>query len=228
VAVTGAAPVLHVDRLYRFFRAGDEEVLALQGVSFDLYAGETVAVVGPSGSGKSTLLACATGLDEPSGGSVWLDDVRLSHRSEAIRARMRGAAMGLLAQQRNLVPHLTVLGNVVLAQRLTARQRGQSAPAAREVLDQVGIGDRWHAYPDQLSGGEAARAGLAVALANGPRLIVADEPTGELDEATEGLVLGLIRRSAETGSAVLVASHSRAVRRSADRELVLENGALTA
>ncbi|MGI8522777.1 MAG: ABC transporter ATP-binding protein [Nocardioides sp.] len=223
-------PVLHVDRLYRFFRAGDEEVLALQGVSFDLHAGETVAVVGPSGSGKSTLLSCVTGLDEPSGGSVWLDGVRLSHRSEAVRARMRGAAIGLLAQQRNLVPHLTVLGNVALAQRLGAGRRRATvpaAPAAREVLDQVGIGDRWHAYPEQLSGGEGARAGLAVALANGPRVIVADEPTGELDETTEQVVLDLLRRSAAAGSAVLVASHSAAVRRSADRELVLENGALT-
>jgi putative ABC transport system ATP-binding protein len=227
VAVTGVDPVLHVDRLYRFFRAGDEEVLALQGVSFDLHEGETVAVVGPSGSGKSTLLACVTGLDEPSGGSVWLDGVRLSHRSEAARARMRGAAMGLVAQQRNLVPHLTVLGNVTLAQRLAARRRGHPAPAAREVLDRVGIGDRWHAYPDQLSGGEASRAGMAVALANGPRIIVADEPTGELDEASESVVLDLLRRCAAAGSAVLVASHSSAVRRSADRELVLRDGALT-
>lgn len=226
--MTGTTPVLHVDRLYRFFRAGDEEVLALQGVSFDLHAGETVAVVGPSGSGKSTLLSCVTGLDEPSGGSVWLDGVRLSHRGEAVRARMRGASMGLLAQQRNLVPHLTVLANVELAQSLGAAHRGTPPPPAREVLDQVGIGDRWHAYPDQLSGGESARAGLAVALANGPRLIVADEPTGELDETTEQVVLDLLHRSAAAGSAVLVASHSVAVRRRADRELILENGALTA
>jgi putative ABC transport system ATP-binding protein len=226
VAVTAPTPVLDVTRLYRFFRAGDEEVLALQGVSFTLCEGETVAVVGPSGSGKSTLLACVTGLDEPSGGSVWLDGVRLSHRSEAARARMRGASMGLLAQQRNLVPHLTVLGNVALAQRLAGRFRSNRAPAAREILDQVGIAERWHAYPEQLSGGEAARAGLAVALANSPRIIVADEPTGELDDATEDVVLDLLRRSAAAGSAVLIASHSSAVRRSADRELTLENGTL--
>lgn len=213
---------MRVDRLYRFFRAGDEEVLALQGVSFDLRPGEMVVVVGPSGSGKSTLLSCVTGLDEPSGGSVWLDGTRLSHQPEGVRARMRAASIGMVAQDRNLVPHLTVLGNVVLAQRLV----GRPATSPRAVLDAVGIGHRWHAYPEELSGGESARAGLAVALANSPRVIVADEPTGELDESTEELVLDLFRSSATAGAAVLIASHSPEVRRCADRELVLEDGAL--
>lgn len=216
--------MLRADRVYRFYRAGDEETLALQGVSLELQAGEMVAVVGPSGSGKSTLLSCLAGLDEPSGGTVWVGDQRLSFQPEPVRARLRAEHIGIVGQRNNLFTHLSVGANVRLAQQLAARDH--SDPDM--VLDSVGMSGRKGAYPAELSGGEAARAGLAVALANAPAVVIADEPTGELDEATEHRILSLLRKLAEHGRAVLIASHSQAVRRAADRVLALEDGRLRA
>ncbi len=215
-------PILEAASLYRFFRAGDEETLALRGVSVTLRAGEMVAVVGPSGSGKSTLLACLAGLDEPDGGSVRIAGDRLSHRSEQTRARLRAQRIGLLFQSRNLLGHLTVIQNVALAQQFARRPPDALAPGV--VLDSLGIAGRSHAYPNQLSGGELARAGLAVAVANDPVVLLADEPTGELDTATERVVLGILRRRADAGTAILVASHSPAVAAAADRIIVLSDG----
>ncbi|HEX3336558.1 MAG TPA: ABC transporter ATP-binding protein [Jatrophihabitans sp.] len=209
--------------LYRFFRAGDEETLALQGVSLRIESGEFVAIVGPSGSGKSTLLSCLAGTDEPDGGTVRLGAGRLSHQPEPVRARLRGRHIGLLFQSANLLSHLTVSQNVTLAQRLA--RTGRPEPVT-SLLGSLGIGGRSHAYPGQLSGGELARAGLAVALANRPAVLLADEPTGELDLATERGVLGLIRARADAGVGVVVASHSPAVAAAADRVVRIADGRL--
>ncbi|MEU6089053.1 ABC transporter ATP-binding protein [Streptomyces sp. NPDC047085] len=217
-------PVLAARELYRFYRAGEEETLALRGVSLRVGRGETVAVVGPSGSGKSTLLACLAGLDEPSGGEVRVDGVRISHRPETERARLRARHIGVLLQTRNLLPHLSVRDNVRLPQRAAGRK---PAASARELLTQVGLGERMHALPRQLSGGELARAGLAVALANSPALLLADEPTGELDGETEQMVLAMLRERAAQGCAVLIVTHSTDVVRSADRVIALEDGRAT-
>jgi putative ABC transport system ATP-binding protein len=221
-AGTGNGTVLRADRLYRFFRAGDEESLALCGVSLTLAPGEVVAVTGPSGSGKTTLLRCLTGVDEPSGGTVWLGRERMSHRPDPVRSKLRARHLGILAQGGNLFEHLSVLANVRLAQRLSDR----TPDPPNDLLSRLGLEHRAHALPDQLSGGEAARAALAVALANRPEILVADEPTGELDEATEARVLDLITTHAANGGSVLVASHSEAVRRRADRIITLDDGAV--
>jgi putative ABC transport system ATP-binding protein len=222
---TGAAPVIEARSLYRFFRAGDEEVLALRGVTVAVHPGELVAVVGPSGSGKSTLLACVAGLDEPDGGAVWIGGQRLSHQPERRRARLRARHVGVLYQDRNLLPHLSVVNNVRLAQRIA----GANPSTHPEVLlASLGIGNRGAAHPDQLSGGESARAGLAVALANAPSVLLADEPTGELDTATEADVLVVLRRHASTGAAIMVASHSPAVAAAADRVIGLRDGQVVA
>jgi len=207
--------------LYRFYRAGEEETLALRGVSLTVRRGETVAVVGPSGAGKSTLLACLAGLDEPSGGDVHVDGVRISHRPETERARLRARHIGVLLQSRNLLPHLTVRDNIRLAQRAV---RGRPSVAAEALLEQVGLGRRTRALPRQLSGGELARAGLAVALANSPAVLLADEPTGELDGGTEQLVLRMVRERAADGCAVLIVTHSAEAVRIADRVITLEDG----
>ncbi|MGW3313810.1 ABC transporter ATP-binding protein [Streptomyces sp. NPDC001073] len=207
--------------LYRFYRAGEEETLALRGVSLRVERGETVAVVGPSGAGKSTLLACLAGLDEPSGGDVHVDGVRISHRPETERARLRARHIGVLLQSRNLLPHLTVRDNIRLAQRAV---RGRPAVSAEALLEQVGLGRRTRALPRQLSGGELARAGLAVALANSPAVLLADEPTGELDGGTEQLVLRMVRERAADGCAVLIVTHSAEAVRIADRVIALTDG----
>ncbi|WP_241842129.1 ATP-binding cassette domain-containing protein [Pseudofrankia sp. BMG5.36] len=215
--------VLRAASLYRFFRAGDEETLALQGVSLAVAPGEILAVAGPSGSGKSTLLACLAGIDEPDGGTVTVAGRRLSHRLEAERARLRASLVGLLFQSANLLAHLTVARNIQLVRRLV---RGPVATPVDDLLDQLGIGRRGGAYPAELSGGELARAGLAVALANDPVVLLADEPTGELDLATERAVLELLRARARAGLAVVIASHSPAVAAAADRTVSLTDGRL--
>ncbi len=214
--------VLQAHSLYRFFHAGDDETLALQGVSLALAPGEMVAVTGPSGSGKSTLLACLAGLDEPDGGSVTVDGTRLSRRPEEERARIRGARIGMLFQQANLVGHLSLADNLALAQRIGVGTAG--AQWLGQVLERCGIDHRASARPSQLSGGELARAGLAVALANDPPVILADEPTGELDTVTANRVLGLLRDRANAGSAVLIVTHSSEVAAAADREIRLLDG----
>jgi putative ABC transport system ATP-binding protein len=216
--------VLEAQSLYRFFHAGDDETLALRGVTLELEPGEIVAVTGPSGSGKSTLLACLAGLDEPDGGMVSVAGERLSRRPEAARARLRSRHIGLLYQQINLVGHLSVADNVALAQRLAGGRRALSP----DVLERCAIAHRAGARPAQLSGGELARAGLAVALANAPAVVLADEPTGELDEVTAERILDLLAQLAEAGAAVLVVTHSPQVAGRADREIRLRDGQVQA
>jgi putative ABC transport system ATP-binding protein len=217
--VVAVTPVLAARDLYRFFHAGDDEALALRGVSLEVEAGEIVAVTGPSGSGKSTLLACLAGLDEPDGGAVTVDGERLSRRPEEERAAVRARRIGMLYQQGNLVGHLSVAGNLAVARSLGG---GTAAPG--ELLERCGIAGRAHARPAQLSGGELARAGLAVALANDPAILLADEPTGELDGATAERVLTLLRERAAEGMAVVVVTHDDAVAAAADREIRLRDG----
>ncbi|MDQ1436179.1 MAG: putative transport system ATP-binding protein, partial [Actinomycetota bacterium] len=186
--------------LYRFYHAGDDETLALRGVSLEVEAGELVAVMGPSGSGKSTLLACLAGLDEPDGGMVRIDGEPLSRRSEETRAALRARSIGVLFQSGNLLDHLTVAENVDVARRLAHNVR--TLRPVSDLLADLGIGDRAHSRPSRLSGGELARAGLAVAIANEPSVVLADEPTGELDHATASRVIALLRARADDGAAV--------------------------
>jgi putative ABC transport system ATP-binding protein len=180
-----------------------------------------VAVTGPSGSGKSTLLGLLAGLDDPDGGTVRVAGERLSRRGEAERARIRARRVGVLYQLVNLVGHLDVTANVRLAQRLA--RTGARTPVAA-ILDAVGLSARASALPRELSGGEVARAGLAVALANDPDLLLCDEPTGELDGATAQRVLTLLRERAAGGTAVIVVTHSDAVAKAADRVVALRDG----
>jgi putative ABC transport system ATP-binding protein len=218
--------VLDARSLYRFYHAGDDETLALQGVTLAVEAGEIVAITGPSGSGKSTLLAVLAGLDEPDGGTVQIDGERLSRRPEEERAAIRARRLGVLYQQHNLVGHLSVDDNVALAQRLGGKPG--SSERRRALLEHCGIAGRAHARPSQLSGGELARAGLAVALANDPAVVLADEPTGELDEDTAARVLELLRRRADDGGAVLLVTHAPQVAAVADREVRLRDGRVEA
>lgn len=211
--------------LYRFFRAGEEETLALKGVSLAVSPGELVAVTGPSGSGKSTLLSCLAGLDEPDGGTVLVEGARMSHQPEPVRARMRAKRIGFLAQSANLFEHLTVAANLAFVHALAAEP---TRSPRRDLLESVGLGGRGAAYPSELSGGEAARAGLAVALAGAPAVVLADEPTGELDSAAEMDVLSLLVGAARGGVAVVVASHSPAVAAAADRVVHLDDGRVVA
>ena len=215
------APVVEAIDLYRFFHAGDDETLALRGVSLRLYQGEVVAVTGPSGSGKSTLLSCLAGLDEPDGGTVRIAGEVMSRRPEGERASLRARKVGMLFQSGNLIDHLSVEQNIQFVQGLVGAVDHQRIAV---LLDDVGLGDRTRSAPATLSGGEAARAGLAVALANQPVVVLADEPTGELDQASADRIMDLLRRHAHGGAAVLLVTHNPHVAAFADREISLLDG----
>jgi putative ABC transport system ATP-binding protein len=193
--------------LYRFFHTRQSETLALRGVNLAIEGGEMVAVVGPSGSGKSTLLACLAGLDEPDGGHVELIG--------------RAASIGILMQSANLFPTLTVVDNAKIPMLLSGKV---DMARIQKLLSNVGLAGRGNARPGQLSGGELARAGLAVALAADPRVLLADEPTGEVDVATEASILDFLREQRESGIAILVSTHSRALTARADRVIHLRDG----
>src|SRR5258706_2989242 len=207
--------------LYRFFHTGAAETLALRGVSLTLEAGEMVAVIGPSGSGKSTLLACLAGLDEPDGGHVEVLGKRLTRQPETGRARIRAAAIGMLMQSGNLFPALTVADNIMIPMRLARRV---DTTRVEMLLSYVGLAGRRHALAGQLSGGELARAGLAVALAARPQVLLADEPTGEGDAHTEARPLQLLHAERAAGTAILIATHSTGIGAQADRIIRLQDG----
>jgi putative ABC transport system ATP-binding protein len=215
-----AAPVIDAQDLYRFYHAGDDETLALRGVSLAVDAGEVVAVLGPSGSGKSTLLGCLAGLDDPDGGVVHVLGERMSRRRESERAGLRAASIGVLLQSGNLLEHLSVLENLRLAQRLS----GGGVRTPRELLDAVGLSDRGGHSPSRLSGGEASRAGLAVALAGDPRVLLADEPTGEVDADNEHAIVRILLEEASRGTAVVVVTHSERLAAAATRVVRLRDG----
>ena len=187
--------------------------------------GQVHALLGENGAGKSTLLGCLSGLDEPAGGSVSVGGEQISHRPEAVRARIRSRRLGILLQSGNLLAHLTIRDNIRLAQAAAGSKASRSPDS---LLDEVGLTERARAVPQELSGGELARAGLAVALSNDPDALLADEPTGELDGETEQRVLELIRSRAAAGQGVLVVTHSSLVMRIADRVIHLHDGRIAA
>jgi len=220
-APAAATRALEAVDVYRFYHAGEDETLALRGVSFHVDLGEMVALLGPSGSGKSTLLACLAGLDEPDGGYVVLRGQRLTRRPEAERAAQRAAHVGVLLQSGNLLEHLSVEGNVALPMRLAHA----FDPRRRDsLIARVGLLDRRRARPSELSGGEAARAGLAVALACRPTVLLADEPTGEVDAETEQQLLELFDEHRRARGALVIATHSEALAAHADRVVRLLDG----
>ena len=214
-------PVIEAFDIYRFYHTREEETLALRGVSIHVDRGETVVVMGASGSGKSTLLTCLCGLDEPDGGYVELMGKRLTRRPEVERAKMRATEIGILLQSSNLFEYLSVEDNVRLKMHLARKVDEQQL---KELINWVGLYSRRKARPSQLSGGEAARAGLAVALATSPSLLLADEPTGEVDAQTERQLLNLLAVRRQQGGATLIATHSNVLAAHADRVVQLQDG----
>ncbi|HEV7208061.1 MAG TPA: ABC transporter ATP-binding protein [Mycobacteriales bacterium] len=217
--------VIEARGLHRFFRRGDGEVAALKDVHLSVAPGETVAVVGPSGSGKSTLLSLLAGLDDPDGGSVWVTGQRMSHQPPRRQARLRGTHLGVLTQSSGLVEHLTVRANVQLAASLRP-SRALTLQQAEELLDALGLQARSTARPSTLSGGETARANLAVALAGGPQVLLADEPTAEVSRHEEQTVLALLRQARPHDGATVLVTHSAVVAASADRIVEIRDGRL--
>ncbi len=220
-----AQPIAKAIDLFKVYREGDTETVALRGASLTLDRGEFVTLVGPSGSGKSTLLSIMAGLTLPTAGRVMIDGRDLSRLDEVERAAVRAESIGLVFQRGNLIPFLTTQENVELALE-AAPGRPRSSGRARELLEMLGLDNRRGHRPRQLSGGEAQRAGIAVALANAPQLILGDEITGELDSETSAQVMDvLLRLRSENGMTLLVVTHNPALAAAADRRLVISRRA---
>lgn len=219
-------PVVRGAQLVKTHGAGRAAVRVLDGVDVEVAAGEVVAVVGRSGSGKSTLLHLLGALDRPDSGSIELDGVRLEAASEAELTAVRRSKVGFVFQAFHLLPELSGLENVLLPARLGG---GKAAlDQGRALVEELGLEDVAHRLPPTLSGGEQQRLAIARALVNDPSLLLADEPTGNLDEESGTTVLALLRRVAESGKGVLLVTHQEDAIEIADRVLHLKNGRLVA
>jgi ABC-type lipoprotein export system ATPase subunit len=213
----------------RDFRSGSEVVHALGGVSITIHRGEFVVLRGRSGSGKTTLLNILTGLDDPTSGIVEILGRRLAQMDETARARLRRESVGMMFQNAHLFPLLTAEENVELPLRLAGADPARRSQLARQMLEYVGLGQRAHHRGLELSGGEQQRVALARALVHGPRFVVADEPTGNLDSMTGRAVIDLLRTSAhQSGIGFLVATHDMNVVAAADRVVRISDGKLIA
>ena len=213
--------------LTKEYQSGDHTIAVLRDVSFEIPQGEFVAIVGPSGSGKTTLLGLLAGLDAPTRGTVELDGRPFSTLDEDARAKVRGEKVGFVFQSFQLVPTLTALENVQVPLEL----RGEpGAPArARELLQRVGLGDRMHHVPAQLSGGEQQRVALARAFVNRPRILFADEPTGNLDSDNGARIVELIESlNRESGSTVVLVTHDLQLAARTQRVIRLSDGSVVA
>ncbi len=217
--------VLSVRNLRKSYRGTGEEVVVLRGVNLDVGSGERVALTGESGSGKSTLLHLIAGLDAVDGGEILLDGANITRLSDAGRAALRRDRLGLVFQQFNLVPSLNVADNLAFQARLARR----SDPAWQaELTERLGLGSLLKRYPEQLSGGQQQRVAIGRALAIKPTLLLADEPTGNLDEATADEMLELARDLvARTGCAFLMVTHSARLAATLDRAVMLHGGVVT-
>ena len=217
--------MLAVRNLTKEYRSGGGALAVLRNVSFDIAAGETVAVVGPSGSGKTTLLGLLAGLDTPTSGAVLLDGIDLGPLDEDARARLRGDRVGFVFQSFQLVPTLTALENVQVP--LELRGIRDSDARAAELLERVGLGSRTHHFPTQLSGGEQQRVAIARAFVNRPRVLFADEPTGNLDGATGEKIVGLLEQlNREDGTTIVLVTHDQQLARRLGRSIRLADGAV--
>lgn len=206
---------------------GDPPVTALHGLSLEIQRGEFVAVTGPSGSGKSTLLNLLGGLDHPTSGEVIVDGIHLENAGERELTHYRRTKLGIVFQFFNLVPSMTVAENVELPLLLRGDKASTMRSAALEMLDQVGMARRADHFPHQLSGGEMQRAAIARALVHGPSLLLADEPTGNLDSANAEQILEVIAKIASRRTAtVIMVTHSDSVAELADRRIRMRDGRL--
>jgi putative ABC transport system ATP-binding protein len=219
--------VLHSQSLSRTYRSGGRDLTVLKDITFSLEPGGFLAILGPSGSGKTTLLGLLAGLDRPSAGSVYLDGQELGSLSEDERARLRGEKIGFVFQAFQLIPTLTAQENVQVP--LELRGDARAAPRARELLERVGLDGRGHHYPAQLSGGEQQRVALARGFSSRPRVLFADEPTGNLDAATGATIIDLmVELNRDLGTTLVLVTHDLDLAARARRTIRLADGRVVA
>jgi putative ABC transport system ATP-binding protein len=215
--------MIELDDVSRTVTSGAGPLTILQSTSFRIESGRTVAITGPSGSGKSTLLGLLAGLDTPSTGRVLIDGVNISALGEEALARLRGERIGIVFQFFHLIPSLTAMENVLVPMELAGHPEPRAR--ARELLEEVGLTGRGHHYPSQLSGGEQQRVALARALANDPPILLADEPTGNLDSTTGHQMIELLLSVNRTqGRTLVLVTHDRELASMADEVIALRDG----
>jgi ABC-type lipoprotein export system ATPase subunit len=220
-----AEPVLRADGLVKHYGQGEGRVCALDSIELEVAPGETLAVMGPSGCGKSTLLHLLGGLERPSAGAVWLAGRHLDQMSEKALARLRRHAIGFVFQAFHLLDELTALENVELPALLAGRSPRTARARAEELLEEVGLADRAEHLPSALSGGQRQRVAIARALSNEPLVVLADEPTGNLDSAATLDVLRLLDRLRAAGQTLLIVTHDSRIAATADRLISMRDGA---
>ncbi|MDD4309881.1 MAG: ABC transporter ATP-binding protein [Candidatus Cloacimonetes bacterium] len=216
--------VIKTTNLMKDYTLGKVKVHALSGIDICIQKGEFVAIMGPSGSGKSTLMHIIGCLDRPTEGEYYLDDVLVSAMPKSALATIRNSKIGFVFQSFNLLPHLNILKNVELPLMyggMGARKRNQKA---REILDSVGLGDRLKHKPTELSGGQRQRVAIARAIVNDPAILLADEPTGNLDSQAGGDILEIFNRLHSEGNTVIMVTHDRVVAERADRIILIKDG----
>ena len=220
-----STPVIEVRDLRKTFKLGDQTVHAVDGVSFTVNRGEIIGIVGPSGSGKSTLLGLLGGLDTPDEGNVSLDGVAISRLNERALTNIRNEKLGFVFQFFNLIPNLTALENVALPIEFAHKAQFKPQQRATELLTHLGLGDRLRHRPNQLSGGQQQRVAIARALANNPPILLADEPTGNLNTEASELVIATLRQARQDfGTTVVIVTHDPDVAHVTDRTLTLIDG----
>lgn len=216
---------LHVSDLYKIYKDGEIETVALRGASLSVRSGEFVAISGRSGAGKTTLLNLMGGLASPSAGKILIGDADMSRMDESERSAFRRKTIGIIYQADNLIPFLTALENVTLPMEPAGKRR--ATERARHLLSEVGLSGRINHKPAMLSGGERQRVAIAVALANRPQLLLADELTGELDSATAASIMNLLGRlNMEHGLTLVIVTHNKNVAACARRQVRIDDGQL--
>lgn len=225
---TNAHAVIRTQGLTKDLPLGKTVVNALRGVDMAIYQGEIVGIVGPSGSGKSTLLGLIGGLDKPSKGSIQIDGVEISRMNEDQLTEIRNEKIGFIFQFFNLIPTLTAVENVALPIQFARKPAFNATKRAKELLTLLGLKDRMHHRPSELSGGQQQRVAIARALANNPPLLLADEPTGNLDSESGALVLEELQNiRRETGTTIVIVTHDQELAGRTDRILTLIDGRIT-
>ena len=218
---------MQIRGLYKTYHEGDRSQPVLEDVNLDIAAGEFLAILGASGSGKSTLLNLMSGIDSPDRGRIWIDGIDITPLGDRQLTLFRRDHIGIVFQFFNLIPTLSARENITLPQELSGKGRRAAEQQADALLQQVGLGERASAFPDKLSGGEQQRVAIARALLHEPKIVLADEPTGNLDDDTGAAVIALLLRlTREAGKTLIMATHSTEIARKADRICRIHDGAL--
>lgn len=217
-------PLVEFKDIYKIYVMGDQEVRAIDGVSFSVYPGEFLAIIGQSGSGKSTCMNIIGCLDVPTTGTYLLNGTDVSKLNDNQLAEIRNEMLGFIFQQYNLLPKLNVLDNVKLPLMYKGLKEGEQTKRAMEALERVGLADKYHHKPSQLSGGQQQRVSIARALAGSPSVILADEPTGALDSKTSKEVMAFLKELNEQGNTIILITHDNSIAATAKRVIRIHDG----